>query len=195
MLGGLRGSWKPNMNSNTIVAIDAETTGLGSKAGRIDAVVQAGYAVRVGDVVESWHATCNPGDRFLEGGRAATALRINGLSLDSVLKAPPATAVAAELRERLASIEARTGLPVELRAYNAAFDRPFFMADPWRLTQPWGPCIMLAACHALTPDGKWPRLAEAIDMLGLPRLGVLHNAEHDARLALMVDEALHSVIA
>ena len=37
------------------VVIDTETTGLGHIRGRMDGIVQIGYAVRVDGDIESWH--------------------------------------------------------------------------------------------------------------------------------------------
>jgi hypothetical protein len=134
--------------------------------------------------------TCNPGERYLAGGRAVEALRVNGLSEALISAAPSAETVAAELHDRLAKIQARTGCGMELRAYNSKFDQPFLGAQPWNLHGPWGACIMEGASSILNPDGKWLKLRESLSLLGLARAGPMHNAEADAHAALLVHEAL-----
>lgn len=181
---------------NVVVAIDTETTGRGKgeRPPRRDGVVQVGYAWRdASGRVRSWHTNCNPGQEFLDGGRALEALRVNGLTERQILAAEPAARVAVEVAEHLRLIEAESGMNVELRAYNREFDESFLRHEPWGLSaRAWGRCIMKAAAvHLDGPYGKWPKLQEAVRRLGLPWPdGAAHNAEVDSHAALLVDEIL-----
>lgn len=133
---------------------------------------------------------CDPGERFHREGRADVAFGINSITESQLARAPPAKEVAAELRSRLKDLKAEHG-PLDLRAYNLAFDRPFLTATPWKFTGPWGPCLMLEAHRALNPFGKWPTLTEACAMLGIKYPGKgAHNAASDAHAALLVHETL-----
>lgn len=177
-----------------VLVVDTETTGLGhhDRPPRADGIVQVGYAWRSakGKVLR-WHATCNPGEAYLRGGRAAEALRINGLRLDEILSAPPVRTIAGEFRERLDEIETQTDRPLEIRSYNRSFDEPFLRAAPWRIpSHRWGPCLMLAAQDHLGL-WRWPKLQDALARLGLdPPAGRSHTAEVDAHAALLVHEAV-----
>ena len=176
------------------VVLDTETTGLGrrDRAGpREDGIVQVGLAWRAPDdgEVKTWRRFCDPGARYYEGGRATVAFRINGRTEAEVRAAPPARLVAAELRATLEELRLRYGA-LDLRAYNAGFDRAFLEAEPWRVEGAWGPCVMLAAARALDPHGKWPTLPEACRGLGLRHPGPAHDAGADAHAALLVAEAL-----
>lgn len=190
------GQARSGARSTQIVVVDTETTGLGhnDRPPRPDGVVQIGYAWRNerGKVVR-WGATCHPGDVFLRGGRAAEALRINGLRVEQVLSAPPAKVVATEFRERLDGIEGASGRRIELRSYNRAFDEPFLRATPWKVPAAlWGPCIMQAAQDHLR-HWKWPKLWEAVNMLGVqPPAGRAHTAAVDSHAALLVLEKMEN---
>lgn len=175
------------------VVIDTETTGLGATRGRDDGIVQVALAYRDPDRrrVVTWSEICDPGEEYYSDGRAAIAFRINGMSEAALSDARSAKAVASDLRKRLKELTAMHG-SVDLRAYNLGFDRPFLIAAPWRLTGPWGPCLMLEAHHALNPGGKWPKLVEAAAMLGVKYPGKgAHDAASDAHAALLVHEALN----
>lgn len=194
-----------------IVVLDVETTGLGRQDGRDDGVVQVGLATRDPDTAEivTWSEVCNPGREYLAGGRADEALEINGLTKDEVLSARPAREVAADLQEKLEGLRDRAhdgGLGsmldrlrgrfggLDLRAYNVRFDRPFLQAEPWRIDGPWGPCLMLMAHRALNPHGKWPKLVEACEVLGVGLGDEAHDAGTDAEAALRVWELLEESV-
>ncbi|MDP2717625.1 MAG: exonuclease domain-containing protein [Candidatus Micrarchaeota archaeon] len=177
----------------SIVAIDVETTGFGH-AGRVarpDAVIQVGMAWRdeKGDV-QRWSSYCNPGTHFLENGRAESALKVNGISEQTVLAALPAEKVAASFWDTVFGLDAK-GDPVEFRAFNRAFDSVFLSAEPWRIpAQRWGACIMLDA-QARLQSYKWPKLDEAVVRLGLAWPdGPAHDAAVDAHAALLVHEKI-----
>lgn len=175
------------------VVVDTETTGLGHFHGRDDGIVQVALAYRDPDRrrVATWSEVCDPGEQYYRDGRAAGAFRINGMSEGALSEARKAKAVAADLRTRLKELAAEHGA-IDLRAYNLGFDRPFLTAVPWKLTGPWGPCLMLEAHRALNPGGKWPKLVEATAMLGVKYPGEgAHNAASDAHAALLVHEALN----
>jgi DNA polymerase III epsilon subunit-like protein len=176
------------------IVVDTETTGLGqnSRPPRPDAIVQVGYAWRNGKgKVVRWEETCNPGEPFLRAGRADEALRVNGLRLSEIRAARPVVAVAEELRERLAAIRRVTGVELELRSFNRAFDEPFLCVKPWSIpSELWGPCLMQAAQDHLG-YWKWPKLNEAINMLGIePPNGRGHTAAVDAHAALLIHERI-----
>lgn len=181
------------------VVLDTETTGLGHVRRREDGVVQVAAAhrdPRTG-AVEVWSAVCDPGQRFYQDGRAALAFEKNGLTPEAVARAPPAAEVAGALRGRLRALAGAHG-PLDLRAYNVQFDRPFLEASPWGLAaeHAWGPCLMLAAHARLDPRGKWPRLREACDRLGVAWPGAReHDAGADAHAALLLHEALLGGVA
>jgi DNA polymerase III epsilon subunit-like protein len=177
-----------------IVVVDTETTGLGhnDRPPRPDGVVQIGYAWRnpAGKVIR-WSATCNPGEVYLRGGRASEALRINGLRLGTILSAPAAKFVAEEFRERLKEVREESERELELRSFNRAFDEPFLRDRPWNVpSRLWGPCLMQAAQDHLG-YWKWPKLHEAVNMLGIqPPQGRSHTAAVDSHAALLIHERL-----
>lgn len=179
-----------------IIAIDTETTGFGhvGHSPRVDGVVQVGYAYRApGGHVRTWYKNCNPGAALLAGGRAREALGVNLLTEAEILAANPADDVAREFMEDLRRIEGESGAPAELRAYNRDFDEPFLRPKPWAVPRDkWGRCIMKAAAvHLDGPEGRWPKLPDAVRRLGLmwPD-GQAHNAAVDSHAALLVDEVL-----
>lgn len=174
--------------------VDTETTGLGhnNRPPRPDGIVQIGYAWRnVAGRVIRWSSTCNPGEVYLRGGRASEALRVNGIRADTILSAPVAKVVAADFRERLEKIRNDSGRELELRSFNRAFDEPFLRARPWNVPSSlWGPCLMQAAQDHLG-YWKWPKLHEAVNMLGIqPPPGRSHTAAFDSHAALLVHERL-----
>jgi DNA polymerase III epsilon subunit-like protein len=177
-----------------VVVVDTETTGLGhnNRPPRPDAIVQIGYAWRntAGKVIR-WSNTCNPGAAYLRGGRASEALRINGLSLDMILAAPSAQAVAAEFRDQLDRVRDESGLELEIRSYNRRFDEPFLRVRPWRVPSSlWGPCLTQAAQEHLG-HWKWPKLHEAVNLMGIqPPPGRSHTAAVDSHAALLIHERL-----
>ena len=176
-----------------VVAIDTETTGLGhndSRGPRPDGVVQVGIAWRETRAsIGSWSIYCNPGPRFLAGGRASEALAVNGLTLERILQSIPAAGAAEQLRAKLNSLET-TGGHVELRAFNAAFDRPFLEVAPWRLSHPWGECLMARAAERFGSfNGRIP-LWRACAAAGIEFDGQAHSADVDARAALRLSEFL-----
>lgn len=179
-----------------VVVVDTETTGLGhmSDYPRPDGVVQVGYAYRdEKGRVQRWAQLCNPGAEFLAGGRASQAFQINGLSLNQVLRAPPAREVAKVFHRRLRAVEESVDQPVVLRSYNRDFDEPFLRAPPWNVPHElWGPCIMKEAANRLNGvGGRWMKLGVAVDRLGLRwPTGPAHTAAVDAHAALLIHEAL-----
>jgi DNA polymerase III epsilon subunit-like protein len=170
------------------VAVDTETTGLGHVHARPDGVVQVGLAWRdpSSGRVETWRAPCDPGAAFYADGRAAGAFRVNGMSPELVATFPPAARVAAMLRGRLRALEIRHG-PLDLRAYNLDFDRPFLEAAPWSIPGPWGPCLLREAQARL---GRRPRLVDALAAFGIDHPGEAHDAGADAHAALLLHEAM-----
>lgn len=177
-----------------VVGIDTETTGLGAKhpAGpRPDGIVQVGISWRDRRrVLRTWQATCNPGSELLADGRADEALRINGLTVEEVLAAPSARRVATDLRSRLAKLK-EIGGGVELRAFNAPFDRAFLSVTPWKLSLPWGNCLMVEAVGRFgSPTGRMP-LWRALTEAGIDQGRQAHTAGADARSALLLHEFLH----
>ena len=175
------------------VVIDLETTGLGHNARppRKDGVVQIGLAWRCDHELMSWEEVCYPGARYLVGGRADGALRINGLTPDVIEAALPAKAVAAHLRAILLWL-APPGGHVIIHSYNTQFDRPFVRRRPWALDAfPWGPCLMLRAAKRLEPSGRWLGLDRACGLAGVQRqLGEAHTAAGDAAAAYRLAETI-----
>lgn len=174
-----------------VVVLDTETTGLGHRKGREDGIVQVGLATRNPNdgEVETWSAVCNPGKRYLQGGRADEALAINGLTKEQILASPPAEQAARDLSQRLDGLRQAVG-GIELRCFNLTFDRPFLEADPWSIDGPWGRCLMKLAERRLG-FWKWPKLEEAIRALDLSFPdGGAHDAAADAHAALLVYEQL-----
>lgn len=181
------------------VVVDTETTGFGHNANppRPDGVIQVGLAYRdaYGEV-QTWSSLCNPGEEYLEDGRAEGALDVSGLAEDDVLSAPPAREVASRFWDRIHEIRDERDQPVEFRSYNLDFDGPFLADDPWGvLADRWGPCIMERATLYLNgPGGRWPKLEAAVRRLDLewPE-GPAHDAGVDSQAALLVDEALEAL--
>ncbi|MBI2445836.1 3'-5' exonuclease [Candidatus Micrarchaeota archaeon] len=178
-----------------IVVLDVETTGLGHKAyqPRPDAVVQIGMAWREPKgtgAVKTWSKYCHPGEQYLKGGRAQTALDINGITKEILQAAQPASFVAEQFWQQVFRIES-SGDAVQFRAYNKAFDAPFLAAEPWNVPENrWGDCIMLDAQSHLQ-SYKWPKLDAAVRSMGLlwPE-GNAHDAAVDAHAALLVHEKI-----
>lgn len=196
----------------TVVVVDTETTGLGhvARPARVDAIVSVGLSWRNREgKLQAWESRCHPGAEFL-GKDADEALAVNGLSRAALDCYPPAVRVAEQVRYLLEYVGA-----TELRSYNVAFDRPFLEASPWRVSLPWGPCVMLAAtprcaecdgggrlhtpsgeepCRACRGSGRgrWLKLKVACEAHGVNPAGPLHSSGHDARLAYKLMEALRS---
>ena len=175
-----------------VVSIDVETTGLGHKASppREDAVLQVGIAWRGKNAgVRTWSELCNPGMKFLAGGRAAAALQINGIAPQAVLKARPARTVAGELWRRIRAVEESCGEAAEFRAYNRAFDQGFLAKSPWKIPERrWGECIMRKAAYRLAGCDRL-KLERAMAMLEIAWPGPrAHDAAYDAHAALLIDE-------
>lgn len=178
--------------TGTTIAIDVETTGLGHKAypPRADAVLQVGMAWRANGKVKTWSSYCNPGEKFLENGRADQALRINGISEETVLAAKPVDEVAGMLWKRVYKLDALAGRPALFRAYNRAFDEGFLGSHPWNVPSGrWGDCVMLDAAKRL--GCNWLKLGKALEALGIePPKKRLHDAAADAHAALLVHEKI-----
>ncbi|MBI5035927.1 hypothetical protein HZC09_01160 [Candidatus Micrarchaeota archaeon] len=173
-----------------VVVIDAETTGLGhhSKPPRPDAVVQVGMAYRANGRVRRWSTYCNPGAQYFAGGRADEALRVNGISLETIMSSPSVGEAAESLGRQLRNVRPLADA-IEFRSFNKSFDLPFLSGDPWNLEQcTWGDCIMLDAQKHLRWY-KWPKLSEAAEALGIEWPdGPAHDAAVDAHAALLVHE-------
>lgn len=172
------------------VVLDTETTGLGHLRARPDGVVQVGLAWRdpLSGAVEVWTTACDPGAALYADGRADEAFRVNGMTPARVATFPPAGRVAAMLRGRLRALETRHG-PLDLRAYNVDFDRPFLEAPPWDLRRAWGPCLLREAQARL---GRRHRLADALAAFGVAYPGAAHDAGADAHAALLLHEAMRA---
>ncbi len=175
---------------HNIVVIDTETTGFSHVN---DGVVQVGIAWRDdnGDV-NRWDKICNPGRQYFRNGRAYHALRVNKLKMRDIFKADPDHKVAEDLKRKLASIQEDKSDPIELRAYNNGFDRPFLENNPWNLKWKWGNCIMLQANEHF---GTRKKLSDAVDSLGLkwPE-GRAHHASVDSHAALLVTETIEGIL-
>jgi hypothetical protein len=129
--------------------------------------------------------TCNPGRKYLLGGIADEALKINGLSVRRVLAAKPARTVASELHARMARIRDSQG-EIDIRAFNARFDRSFLIEDPWMLVEGWGPCLMEEAATAFGAPTRRIALGKAAELAGVSIMGRPHTAGTDAATALQV---------
>lgn len=185
------------MADKFVIAVDVETTGYGhvGTPPREDAVIQIGLAYHEPDEgsIRSWSKLCNPGERYFRAGRADDALEISGFTVDQVLDAPPVKQVAAEFWEEVEAAERARDALAEFRAFNVEFDAPFLAKTPWEVPdRRWGPCIMKRAAVALNgPNGKWPKLEEAVRRFGLDGdWEELHDAGVDTKAALGVDEVL-----
>ena len=175
-----------------VAVLDVETTGLGHHAHppRLDGVIQIGMACRKNGRIYQWSSYCNPGTHYLKNGRADAALRINGISLETVLESPPAEEAVKLWTRKLQSI-CPDVTRMKFKSYNKKFDQPFLASRPWNVGESqWSDCIMLAAQKHLGWD-KWPKLSESMDALGIdwPR-GRQHDAATDAHAALLVHEKI-----
>jgi DNA polymerase III epsilon subunit-like protein len=180
--------------SPLLIVVDLETTGLGHKnpsGARPDGIVQVGLAWHpYQSEYQTWARYCNPGEEFLAGGRAREALGVNGLDEDQVRGFPSASEVSEELRRKLIQLKGTHGA-IHLTAFNVDFDRPFLRLAPWSLDYEWSQCLMIEAAQKLgSPTGRIPlwRACQETDV----RIEKAHDAESDAKAALLVHEKLLS---
>jgi len=181
-------------NNMLDVVIDVETTGLGQKAGREDAIVEVGLAWRSNSGrVHTIGWLCNPGESYFEGGRADKALQINGLTKEQIFDAPLSEFVAQEVRhfrQYLVDHYQR----VQLFAYNLEFEKSFLLQEPFDLNFSYGPCIMEKAKDKWNPGGRFLKLTNAIrnvdDSAVDQLLSDAHSAKADCHMALLLHETL-----
>lgn len=183
------------LNKNCIMVLDTETTGLGPQDGREDTIISIGAAILKKSpkgyvVVDRYHSFIKPEERFIENGRADTAMNINKITIQDLNKAKPIEWVAEDFYQWT------EGHPIDsITAYNIAFDRPFL--DPQFVCfddERWGPCIMLEFAeiygdfNSFHGNYRWKKLSVAQKYydVKLPAGEQLHNAGADAYLAAIV---------
>jgi|SRR3990167_850930 len=176
-----------------IVAVDVETTGLGHNGipPREDVIIEVGAAWRAGGQMQTWSMLCDPGSKWFENGHADKALRINGLSKESISKAPSSRLVAEVFCEEL--LGQLSICEHGLLAYHRAFERGFLSQEPWLLPEEaFGPCLMVAAARKVGyVESAHLALWKACQRLGIVQDSTnTHSAAHDAEVAYLVWEAL-----
>ncbi len=153
-----------------IAAIDVETTGFDSQR---DRVIEIGIVeMENGEVIDRYNQLVNPGIPIPRAVRDLT-----GIGEDDVADAPPFSAVAAEVHERL--------IGRCLVAYNLSFDRGFVTAELERCGLSWpdeATLDPLIFARALLTNLRTKRLGDVATALGID-LAAAHRAGDDAEAA------------
>ena len=176
-----------------IVVLDTETTGL--KPAYEEIVEIGAVRIRENEIVGSFQSLVWPGEGFFLGGRAETALNIQGRTVDDLRGAPTTDEVTVMFREFL-------GGGGDLTAFNVGFDRSFLHKTIWLRNRDfsWPFCVMLKASwimgEADSPycpwnnffgDYKWPKLWQAAEFFGVDfKEKDLHGALVDAKITASI---------
>lgn len=166
-----------------IIVVDTETTHYKP---------QLAHVIEIGAVTDdgrTFECLCNPG---IDLRGCEDALRINGISKEEVLGAPPIEIVASQFEEWLECL--MDDNIVTLAGYNSDnYDGPILARHPWRISLDlWKYDIMKMAIPPMDEAGvlphhpyygtpKWPKLSEAERFFGITREGTAHRALSDAK--------------
>ncbi len=159
-----------NLNANTVIVLDFETTGMSPDYG--DRAIEVG-AVKLeqGEVVDRFQRLMNPGMRvsgFIED--------FTGITNAMLKKAPPCE----EVMDEFAGFIGHSNLV----AHNASFDRRFLDAECCRISRNYNgefACSMLAA-RRVYPDAPNHKLGTLVEYNHLPNDGTFHRALADAEM-------------
>lgn len=191
------------------IFIDIETTGLGKRNGRDDAIYEVGaVAIKEGGLRRHFAWLCNPGKEYFANDRAAGAMKNSHKTTKQILRATPIEEVAKNFREWLSRLA-----PSILFFYNREFDTGFLFESPWNINTidglEYGKCVMIHAAEFLGEQGKnvwsdyfenwkYMKLIDAaialdIDVDEKKFHGALYDADIAAKVALktgMIDEKM-----
>lgn len=172
-----------------IVVIDTETTHYKPDLAH---VIEIGAIVdhpKIGEL--TFESLCNPG---IDLDLAEEALRINGISKEEVLGAPPIKEVANEFRQWLKGVAGWNLGHIHYAGFNSKnYDALILAKPPWNLNLAnWKYDVMEMAIgpmgragvlpkHSYYGSYKWPKLSEAERFYGIIRDGKAHRALSDAR--------------
>ncbi len=161
---------KLQINANTVIVFDFETTGLSPDQG--DRAIEIG-AVKIekGEVVDRFQSLMNPGCRvsgFIED--------YTGISNKMLKTAPPC----AEVMDEFADFVGKYSLV----AHNASFDRRFLQAELQQINRPCESdfaCSMLLA-RRLYQQADNHQLGTLVRLNNIPNDGTFHRALADAEM-------------
>lgn len=159
-----------NLNANTVIVVDFETTGMSPDYG--DRTIEVG-AVKLenGIIIDRYQRLMNPGKRisgFIEG--------FTGITNAMLKKAPSCEEVMAEFTGFLGTSN--------IVAHNASFDRRFLDAECCRIGKNYKGefvCSMLVA-RRVYPNAPNHKLGTLVEFNHLPTDGTFHRALADAEM-------------
>ncbi len=159
-----------NINADTVIVLDFETTGMSPDHG--DRAIEIG-AVKLeqGEVVDRFQCLMNPGMRvngFIED--------FTGITNAMLKQAPPCEEVMDEFADFVGDCN--------LVAHNASFDRRFLDAECYRISRDYKgefACSMLAA-RRVYQDAPNHKLGTLVAFNQLPNDGTFHRALADAEM-------------
>ena len=159
-----------NINADTVIVLDFETTGMSPDHG--DRAIEIG-AVKLeqGEVVDRFQCLMNPGMRvngFIED--------FTGITNAMLKQAPPCE----EVMDEFADFAGDSNLV----AHNASFDRRFLDAECYRISRGYKgefACSMLAA-RRVYQDAPNHKLGTLVAFNHLPNDGTFHRALADAEM-------------
>lgn len=172
------------------VHVDIETTGVDPVR---HVVIEVGAAVvdQAGREIARYSALANPGEQALADADPK-AFEVNGIDPAAIRSAKLVTEVAAEFRAWLGAYRAT------LHAFPNSFEMKFLTREPWKIENPWGPCIMTLAQDEMGKAGvlplvygkpKYPKLIEAASFYKVP-VERSHRALADAVTTARVHQAI-----
>lgn len=161
---------RENINADTVLVVDFETTGLSPDHG--DRAIEVG-AVKLekGVIVDRYQCLMNPGKRisgFIED--------YTGITNTMLKKALPCEEVMDEFADFMGNCN--------LVAHNASFDRKFLDAECCRIRRKYKgdfACSMLAA-RRVYPNAPNHKLGTLVEYKHLPNDGTFHRALADAEM-------------
>ncbi|WP_440875381.1 3'-5' exonuclease [Thalassotalea sp. PLHSN55] len=159
-----------NLNANSLIVLDFETTGLSPNSG--DRAIEIG-AVRIenGEVVDTFQALMNPGRRissFIE--------QYTGITNDMLVSAPSCEEVMAQFADFIGDSN--------LLAHNASFDKKFLDAELSRISRDYSgqfACSLLVS-RRINQQAPSHRLGSLVDYKGIASDGDFHRALFDAQM-------------
>lgn len=163
-----------NVQANTVVVLDFETTGLSPEHG--GRAIEIG-AVKIveGKIVERFQKLMNPGFAI-----SAFISEYTGITNAMLRNAPPCHEVMGEFNEFIGEHN--------LVAHNASFDRKFLDSEFARISRSYAgtfSCTMLLS-RRMNPDAINHKLETLVRHLGIESGGTFHRALYDAEMAGMV---------
>lgn len=169
-----------------IIVIDTETTHYRP---------EKAHVIEIGAITDdgrTFECLCNPG---IDLRGCEDALRINGITKEEVLQAPPIQVVASQFEDWLECLMDENN--VILAGYNSDnYDGPILARWPWKISLDlWKYDVMKMAIPPMDEAGvlphhpyyrtpKWPKLSEAEKFFEVTREGTAHRALSDAKATM-----------